>query len=86
LMTTNSRQAGTNRSSSRVAACALRRAQVAGSCGSEGLDHTWHTVRIFSTAAGVKAHATAVLDSLKSEPIPFGFVDPVVARRRGDMG
>ena len=45
----------------------------------EGLDHARKTVGVFSTVARIQPNRAAILDDLEAKPIPFGFVDPIVA-------
>jgi hypothetical protein len=50
----------------------------------EGFHHAWQTVAVFGSAFRIEANAAAVFDDLKSEPIPFRFVQPIIALGRAN--
>ena len=50
----------------------------------EGLNHARQAIRLVGAAARVETDTGAILDGLKPEAIPFGFVQPVVAFGRAD--
>ena len=52
--------------------------RVCGELG-KGLGHARQPIGVFSAVAREEAHASAILDVSKSEAIPLGLLNPVVA-------
>ena len=46
----------------------------------EGLDHAQQTVAVNRAVFRIEANVAAILNDLKPKAVPFGFVQPIVAR------